>query len=139
MTQDAKDLLTVRDFIRYAVSRFNQAELFYGHGTFDAVEEAVFLVAETLHLPFGPMDTWWEARLTATERKAVADIIDTRVTTRKPAAYLLKRTYLQGVPFYVDERVIVPRRAKPGTPRRAQMIFVNCSSSGRRRSAASGG
>ena len=77
MTQDAKDLLTVRDFIRYAVSRFNQAELFYGHGTFDAVEEAVFLVAETLHLPFGPMDTWWEARLTATERKAVADIIDT--------------------------------------------------------------
>ena len=103
------ELITVRDFIRYAVSRFNEAGLFYGHGMFNAVEEAVFMVMEKLNLPFGELDPWYDARLTKSERKSVLNLIHARVTTRKPAAYLLKKTYLQGIPFYVDERVIVPR------------------------------
>lgn len=106
---DAADLKTVRDFIRYGVSRFNRADLTYGHGTTNAFDEAVFMVLETLKLPIDQLDPYLEARLTRSERQAVASIIDARVTTRKPAPYLTNSAYIQGVPFYVDERVIVPR------------------------------
>lgn len=105
----AAELLTVRDFLRYGVSRFSAAGLVHGHGATTAHDEAAFLVLETLKLPVDRLDPYLDARLTTPERKAVADIIDARVRTRKPAAYLTKRTYIQGVPFYVDERVIVPR------------------------------
>jgi len=105
----AAELSTIRDFIRHGVSRFNAAGLVHGHGTATAFDEAVFLVLETLHLPIDQLDPYLDARLTAPERRAVAEIIHARVTTRKPAAYLTHRAYIQGVPFYVDERVIVPR------------------------------
>lgn len=105
----AAELSTVRDFLRHAVSRFTEAELVHGHGATTAFDEAAFLVLETLRLPVDKLDPWLDARLAAPERKAVAEIIEARVVTRKPAAYLTKRTYIQGVPFYVDERVIVPR------------------------------
>jgi ribosomal protein L3 glutamine methyltransferase len=104
-----EELLTVRDFIRYGVSRFNKAGLAYGHGTGNAFDEAAWLVLETLHLPVDKLRPYLHARLTKAERKAVAAIIDKRVKTRKPAAYLLNKAYIQGLPFYVDERVIVPR------------------------------
>lgn len=103
------ELLTVRDFIRYGVSRFNEAGLTYGHGTDNAFDEVVYLVLETLHLPIDQLEPYLEARLTAPERKAVAAILEKRVKTRKPAAYLTNKAYIQGIPFYVDERVIVPR------------------------------
>lgn len=105
----AAELFTVRDFIRYAVSRFNRAGLIHGHGAVTAYDEAVFLVLETLKLPVDQLEPYLEARLLPAERHALAEIINLRVTSRKPAAYLTKRTYIQGVPFYVDERVIVPR------------------------------
>lgn len=105
----AAELLTVRDFIRFAVSRFNAARVVYGHGTASAFDEAVFIVLETLSLPIDQLDPYLDARLTAAERRALAAIIAERVNTRKPAPYLTKRAYIQGVPFYVDERVIVPR------------------------------
>ncbi|WP_029009171.1 50S ribosomal protein L3 N(5)-glutamine methyltransferase [Azospirillum halopraeferens] len=105
----AAELLTVRDFIRHAVSRFRAADIAFGHGTATAYDEAVFLVLETLHLPIDQLEPYLDARLTAPERSAVAGIIEARVTTRKPAAYLTRRAYIQGIPFYVDERVIVPR------------------------------
>ncbi len=105
----AADLVTVRDFLRHAVSRFTAADLSYGHGTNTAYDEAAFLVLETLSLPIDQLDPWLDARLTTPEREAVADVIHRRVTTRKPAAYLTGRAYLKGVPFRVDERVIVPR------------------------------
>lgn len=104
-----KELSTVRDFIRYAVSRFNEAELFYGHGTFTPYDEAVFLVLETLKLPIEQLDPYLDARLLQGEKKKIADLISRRITTRKPVPYLLNKMYLQGTPFYVDERVIVPR------------------------------
>lgn len=102
-------LSSVRDYIRYAVSRFTAAGLDYGHGTGNAFDEAVFMVLEGLHLPVDTLDPWWDARLTPGERQRLFSLIDARVATRKPAAYLLNKTYLQGIPFYVDERVIVPR------------------------------
>lgn len=102
-------LSSVRDYIRYAVSRFTAAGLDYGHGTGNAFDEAVFMVLEGLNLPVDTLDPWWDARLTPGERQRLFSLIDARVATRKPAAYLLNKTYLQGIPFYVDERVIVPR------------------------------
>ena len=112
MAKNAKadnELQTIRDFIRYGVSCFNKSGLVYGHGTDNAFDEAAWLVLETLHLPVGELEPYIDARLTKAECKAVATIIDKRVRTRKPAAYLLNKAYIQGLPFYVDERVIVPR------------------------------
>ncbi|QQS15225.1 MAG: 50S ribosomal protein L3 N(5)-glutamine methyltransferase [Rhodospirillales bacterium] len=105
----AAELLTVRDFLRYAVSRFNAAGIAYGHGTGGALDEAAFLILETLRLPIDQLDPFLDARLTAPERLRLAEVVEARVATRKPAAYLTGRAYIQGVPFHVDERVIVPR------------------------------
>jgi len=105
----ADDLLTVRDLLRYAVSRFNDAGLTYGHGTEGALDEAAFLILEALHLPVDDINPWLDARLLPDERRHVASLLDARVTTRKPAPYLVGKAYIQGIPFRVDERVIVPR------------------------------
>ena len=103
------ELHTLRDFLRYAVSRFNQAELVYGHGTDNAYDEAAFLVLEALQLPIDNLEPFLNARLLSSEKHRVASLIEARVTTRKPLPYLLNKAYIQGVPFFVDERVIVPR------------------------------
>jgi ribosomal protein L3 glutamine methyltransferase len=103
------ELLTLLDFIRYAVSRFNEAKLAFAHGTTDPVAEAAFLVCEALHLHPDQFESFAHARVTAAEGKALLDLIHRRVTTRKPAAYLVNKIYMRGLPFYVDERVIVPR------------------------------
>jgi ribosomal protein L3 glutamine methyltransferase len=104
-----RELITILDFIRYATTRFVAAKLVFGHGTPDPAEEAIFLVGEALHLAPDRIDAFLPARLTAAERQRVFRLIEARIRTRKPAAYLLRRAYLQKVPFYVDERVIVPR------------------------------
>ena len=100
---------TVRDYLRFAVSRFREAKLAHGHGASNALDEAAFLILETLHLPVDDINPWLDTKLLPAEREKLETIIEARVTTRKPAAYLTKRTYIHGVPFYVDERVIVPR------------------------------
>lgn len=105
----AGELLTLLDFVRYAVSRFVEAELVFAHGTPDPVAEAAFLVCEILHLHPDQFETFATARVTAREAKALVDVIGRRVTTRKPAAYLVNKIYMRGLSFYVDERVIVPR------------------------------
>ncbi|MBB4370137.1 ribosomal protein L3 glutamine methyltransferase [Bradyrhizobium sp. cir1] len=103
------ELLTLLDFVRYAVSRFVEAKLAFAHGTTDPVAEAVFLICEALHLTPDQFEGVAHARVTAAEGKTVLDLIHRRVTTRKPAAYLVNKIYMRGLPFYVDERVIVPR------------------------------
>ncbi|MFB6415008.1 MULTISPECIES: 50S ribosomal protein L3 N(5)-glutamine methyltransferase [Bradyrhizobium] len=103
------ELLTLLDYVRYAVSRFVEAELAFAHGTTDPVAEAAFLVSEALHLNPEQFEMFANARVTAAEGKTVLDLIHQRVTTRKPAAYLVNKIYMRGLPFYVDERVIVPR------------------------------
>lgn len=105
----ATELLTVRDFVRHGVSRFTDAGLAFGHGTTTAHDEAVFMVLEGLKLPIDRLDPYLDARLTMPERQMLAELIEARIATRKPASYLLNKAYIQGVPFYVDERVIVPR------------------------------
>ena len=100
---------TLRDIFRYAASRFNAAGLVYGHGTDNAVDEAAFIVLEGLHLPVDRLDIFLDARLTSDELGKLLALVDARVTTRKPAAYLLGATYLQNVKFLVEEGVIVPR------------------------------
>ncbi|WP_027469591.1 50S ribosomal protein L3 N(5)-glutamine methyltransferase [Deefgea rivuli] len=102
-------LRTVRDLHRFAVSRFNTAELFYGHGTTEAWDEAAYLILATLKLPIDRLEPVFDAHLLPEEIAQVLDIIQERVVTRKPAAYLTKEAYLGEFKFYVDERVIVPR------------------------------
>jgi ribosomal protein L3 glutamine methyltransferase len=105
----AGELLTMLDFVRYGVSRFLEAGLVFAHGTTDPVAEAAFLVCETLHLHPDQFEAFAAARVTSQEAKAILEVIARRVSTRKPAAYLVNKVYMRGLPFYVDERVIVPR------------------------------
>jgi len=103
------ELATVLDLVRYATSRFAAAGLVFGHGTAEPFDEAVFLVGEALELPTERMDLFYPARLTAPERTLVLGLIEERIASRKPAPYLVNRAYMHGLPFYVDERAIVPR------------------------------
>ena len=105
----AGELVTLLDFVRYATSRFNEAGLTFAHGTADPVAEAAFLVCETLHLHPDQFESFATARITAREAKSILDLIARRVSSRQPAAYLVNKIYMRGLPFYVDERVIVPR------------------------------
>lgn len=105
----AGELRTLLDFVRYAASRFVEAKLVFAHGTTDPVAEAAFLVCETLHLHPDRFESFAAARVTAHEAKAILEIIARRVNSRKPAAYLVNNIYMRGLPFYVDERAIVPR------------------------------
>ena len=103
------ELITVRDWLRYAITSMTRANLVYGHGTTNAVDEAAFMLLATLNLPIDNIDPWLDARLTTAERQAIAAVISKRIETRKPAAYLTNTAYIQGRKFYVDDRVIVPR------------------------------
>ena len=105
----AGELLTLLDFVRYAVSRFTEAELVFAHGTTDPVAEAAFMVCEALHLHPDQFEAFATARVTAAEGRKILDLIARRVTTRTPTAYLVNKIYMRGLPFYVDERTIVPR------------------------------
>jgi ribosomal protein L3 glutamine methyltransferase len=105
----ADELITLRDILRHAVSRFRAADLVHAHGATTALDEAAYLILETLHLPVDQLEPFVDARLTRAEREQLLALIEQRIATRKPAAYLTGRTYIQGIPFKVDERVIVPR------------------------------
>ncbi len=104
-----ESLLTIRDFIRWGASRFNEAELFFGHGTDNALDEAVTLVLHALHLGRDLPPLYLDARLAVDECEAVSSLIQRRVDERVPAAYLTNEAWFSGTPFYVDERVLVPR------------------------------
>ncbi len=109
----SKDILaqlhTIRDFIRYALSRFNEAQLFYGHGTDNAWDEAVHLVLHTLYLPWDTDPAMLDAHLTEAEKHEVLEKIRLRAEKRIPAPYLMGEAWFMGLPFYVDERVLIPR------------------------------
>jgi ribosomal protein L3 glutamine methyltransferase len=100
---------TVRDLLRFAVTRFNQAELSFGHVSANAYDEAAYLVLHTLHLPLDLLEPFLDARLTAAEIDAVLNVIERRASERIPAAYITQEAWMHGFRFYVDERVIVPR------------------------------
>jgi ribosomal protein L3 glutamine methyltransferase len=102
-------LLSIRDLIRYAVSRFNEHKLFFGHGSDNAWDEAVYLVLHALHLPPDQLEPFMDARVLASEREKALNLIDLRCEHRLPAPYLTHEAWLQGYAFHVDQRVIVPR------------------------------
>lgn len=101
--------LTVRDLLRYAVSRFNEAKLSFGHGSTNAYDEAAYLILHTLHLPLDMLAPFLDAHLLETEIAALLHVLERRVKERVPAAYITREAWLHGYQFYVDERVIVPR------------------------------
>jgi ribosomal protein L3 glutamine methyltransferase len=100
---------TVVALIRSIAGRLKKAGLVFAHGTTDPVSEAAFLVGETLGIHPDHIDARVGMLVTAAQQKRIAALVDRRIRNRKPAAYLLKRIYMRGVPFYIDERAIVPR------------------------------
>lgn len=100
---------TIRDLLRYAVTRFNTAQLFFGHGSNNALDEAAYLILHTLKLPLDKLDPFLDARLLPEEIDAVLKVIERRASERVPAAYITNEAWLGDYRFYVDERVIVPR------------------------------
>jgi ribosomal protein L3 glutamine methyltransferase len=100
---------TVRDLLRYAVSRFSEAKLSFGHGSANAYDEAAYLILHTLHLPLDLLEPFLDARLTTAEIETVLKVIERRAAERVPAAYITQEAWMHGYRFHVDERVIVPR------------------------------
>lgn len=100
---------TVRDFLRFAVSRFNEAGLFFGHGSDNAHDEAAYLILHTLNLPLDILEPYLDARLLPQEKHRLLELIERRVKERVPVAYLTRHARQGDFDFYVDERVIVPR------------------------------
>jgi ribosomal protein L3 glutamine methyltransferase len=109
MTQHTEQLHTIRDWLRFTVSQFEANNIFFGHGTDNSYDEAVWLVMSALHLPHDTLHNFLDAVITEPERKHLAHLIEQRVTKRVPTAYLVREAWLRGFKFYVDERVIVPR------------------------------
>ena len=103
------ELQTLRDWLRFAVSRFAEAGLHFGHGSHQAHDEAAYLVLHGLHLPLDHLEPFLDARVTTNEAAKLAALLDRRVLERVPAAYLTNEAWLGDLRFYVDERVIVPR------------------------------
>jgi ribosomal protein L3 glutamine methyltransferase len=103
------DLHTVRDYLRYVSSRFADSPLYFGHGTDNVWDESVQLVMRSLHLPLENNTLFLDARLTREERALILDRMQRRIDDRAPLAYLLGEAWFMGLPFHVDERVLVPR------------------------------
>lgn len=104
-----ESLVTLRDYVRFAASRFAASGLFFGHGTAGSLDEAAALVLHVLHLPHDLPGGYFQANLTPGEREAILDLIERRIEERKPLAYLTNEAPFAGLSFYVDDRVLVPR------------------------------
>ena len=109
MPADTDALLTIRDFIRWGASRFDEADLYFGHGTDNALDESAQLVLAALHLAPDLPPMYLDARLTPGEREQVLALLRRRLEERLPAPYLTHKTWFAGIEFYLDERVLVPR------------------------------
>lgn len=107
--QAAQEFTTLRDLLRFAVSRFNEAGLFFDHGSDNAHDEAAYLILHTLNLPLDTLEPYLDAKLLAEEKQDLLDLIARRVNERIPVAYLTNQAWQGDFDFYVDERVIVPR------------------------------
>jgi ribosomal protein L3 glutamine methyltransferase len=141
MTTPANTFVTIRDLLRYAVSRFQDAELYFGHGSSNAYDEAAYLILHTLTLPIDRLDPFLDARLLSDEIASVLAVIERRTTDRVPAAYITKEAWLADYHFFVDERVLVPRsfiselipdRFAPwiGNPDEVDYVLELCTGSG---------
>lgn len=107
--QTLKELHTIRDYIRFSMSCFYKHDLYFGHGTDNPWDEAVQLVLGALHLPWNSNPELLDARLTGDEKVRVLDFLEQRVIQRRPLPYIIGEAWYAGMPFYVDERVLIPR------------------------------
>ena len=107
--ESQKNLSTIRDFIRWGSSAFYRHKLSFGHGFSDALDEARYLILHALALPFDWPDSYLDCKITDQEREQVAAILQQRIDSRRPAAYITGESWFCGLKFYVDERVLVPR------------------------------
>ncbi|MGE4476740.1 MAG: 50S ribosomal protein L3 N(5)-glutamine methyltransferase [Stutzerimonas sp.] len=132
-------LQTLRDYIRWAVSRFHEHEVYFGHGTDNAWDEARLLVLGGLHLPWAMADAYLDCRLEEAECLHLNELLRRRIEERVPAAYLLGEAWFCGLPFIVDERVLVPRspiaeyierQFAPWLPKTPARILDLCTGSG---------
>ena len=104
------ELHTLRDVVRWATTQFNAAELFYGHGNDDAFNDALQLILHSLNLPVTEFpELFADARLTHAEKQVIADLLYRRIHDRVPVPYLTHEAWFADLPFYVDERVLIPR------------------------------
>lgn len=139
----SKNAATVADIVQAAVRRMVKAKLVFAHGTTDPVAEAAFLIGEVMQFHPDEFGECVDVVPTAAQRQAFEDLVDARVATRKPAAYLVNKMYMNGLPFYVDERVIVPRSfigellishfgdgGLIGDPRKVKRVLDLCTGSG---------
>ena len=106
---DPKELHTVRDWVRFFVSEMRRGHVFFGHGSINAFDEAIYMVQSALNLPVGDLGPFWDARVTSQESTRLVQFITQRVKDRKPASYITGEAWLQDHAFKVDERVIIPR------------------------------
>lgn len=109
LIDDSRQLITIADFIRWAASRMDEHQVFLGHGTTSYWDEAAWLVLDTLHLPLALDAAHWQAKLTPSEITRVVELIRRRCLEHIPTAYLLQRAWFMGQPYFVDERVLIPR------------------------------
>ncbi|WP_415845092.1 50S ribosomal protein L3 N(5)-glutamine methyltransferase [Stutzerimonas zhaodongensis] len=139
MTASPSQLRTLRDHIRWAVSRFHAEQLFFGHGTDNAWDEARQLVLGALHLPWEMADSYLDCRLEDAEREHLQGLLRRRIEQRVPTAYLLGQAWFCGLPFIVDERVLIPRspigqlierRFEPWLAKEPARILDLCTGSG---------
>ncbi|HQR11580.1 MAG TPA: 50S ribosomal protein L3 N(5)-glutamine methyltransferase [Casimicrobiaceae bacterium] len=103
------ELETLRDWLRWSVSRFGEAKLHFGHGSDEAYDEAAYLLLHALHLPLDRLEPFLDAKLTQAERASLGQLMTRRIDERVPAAYLTHEAWLGDFRFYVDERVLIPR------------------------------
>lgn len=113
INQAQSKLKTVRDFVRFGVSFFNQHSLFYGHGTTNVYDEVVYLILHSLNLPLDVLEPFMDATILDSEAALILDRFQKRAIHHIPAAYLTNEAIIQGYSFYVDERVIIPRSFIP--------------------------
>lgn len=107
--EEFQQLKSAKDVIRWAASRFSEAKLDFGHGMSTAIDEAVYLVLRSLHLPVDTPSIYWDGLLTDSEKKQLYAQLERRVSERLPAAYIIQEGWFAGLSFFVDERVLVPR------------------------------
>ena len=103
------ELKTIGDFIRWGASKFTQAQLFFGHGTDNAIDEAIIIVLYALHLPQDIPDKLWHSNLTYSEKQKITELFNLRIKNKIPTPYIIKEAWFSNLCFYVDERVLIPR------------------------------
>ena len=103
------EMQTVGDVMRYLITTFDASDVFYGHGADNAFEEAQLMLAPVLNLEFSEIEEFYDTRLTVRERKEIAEFAVKRIFEHIPTAYLTNISWFCNIPFYVDERVLIPR------------------------------